>query len=436
MSHSIESLPLIPVGELRLGMMVHLDMSWLSHPFPRSSFRISSEKQLSTLRSLGLGEVHWDPDASLSVHEHIDTPAAADWVDSRPAARGAEELTPEKLQAEIAAAERRSRLQAQRAAAAACERQFAEATRQCTQVMDQVHRDPEAARRGAQDLTRGFADIMTAKDLCVRVLSGRDGDKLASHSINVTILSMLMGHAFGWSDAEMMDLGVGALMHDIGKIELPARLTKRLPGFTAAEARLYEEHVNYGLNLGRKMGLGDSVLAVIGQHHELGDNSGFPKGIGTNRMTAAARVVALINRYDNLCNPPNSSELVTPHDAISRLFALGKDKFDVTIMAAFIKLMGVYPAGSTVQLTDKRYAMVMAVNSSTQSTRSLKPQVMVFDPGTPHDEALLIDLESEKNLGILRGIRPHELPEDARAYLQPRPRIRFAVEPVIEDQAA
>lgn len=431
MAQSIDSYPVIHVNDLRVGMMVHLGMSWLSHPFPRSSFRISTEKQLSTIRNLGVSEVHWDPNTSLSVHGPEDAPA-----DKPAEVHAAEELTPERLQAEAAAAERRAKLHGQRAALAACEKQFSEATRQYGVVMEQVHRDPKAAAHGAQDLARGFADIMSAKDLCVRVLSGRDSDKLASHSVNVTVLSMLMGHTFGWTDAEMMDLGVGALMHDIGKIELPTRLTKRLPSFTAAEARLYEEHVNYGLDLGKKMALSAGALSVIAEHHELGDKSGFPKGIGTNRMTAAARVVALINRYDNLCNPPNTTELVTPHDAISRLFALGKDKFDVTIMAAFIKLMGVYPAGSTVQLTDKRYAMVMAVHSSPHSTRSLKPQVMVFDPKTPRDEALLIDLEGEKALGILRGIKPHELPEDARAYLQPRPRIRFAVEPAAEEQAA
>lgn len=435
MAHSIDSLPLIHVNDLKIGMMVHLGMSWLSHPFPRSSFRISTDKQLSTIRNLGVNEVHWDPANSLSVLTH-EPESEPERHAPEAAPLPAEPLTPERLQAEAAAAERRARLQAQRSALAASEKQFAEATRQYAAVLDQAHRDPQAAAQGAEALTRGFADIMKAKDLCVRVLAGRDGDKLASHSVNVTILSMLMGHTFGWSEAEMMDLGMGALMHDIGKLELPSRLTKRLPSFTAAEARLYEEHVNYGVALGRKMGLSNGALSVVAEHHELGDHSGFPKGIGTNRMTAAARVVALVNRYDNLCNPPNSTEQVTPHDAISRLFALGKDKFDVTIMAAFIKLMGVYPAGSTVQLTDKRYAMVMAVNSSPHSTRSLKPTVLVYDPGVPRDEALMLDLESDRDLGILRGVKPHDLPEAARAFLQPRPRIRFAVEPLAEDQAA
>ncbi len=433
MAQPIDSYPLIHVNDLKIGMMVHLDMSWLAHPFPRSNFRIATEKQLSTLRSLGVSEVRWDPANSLSVH----TPGTASAPDASPSPTQTEApaLTAEQLRAQAAAAERRALLHAQRSALAVCEKQFADATKQVNGVIEQVHRNPQAAAQAAHDITRGFADLMQAKDLSVRVLSGRDGDKLANHSVNVAILSMLMGHSFGWTDTEMMTLGTGALLHDLGKIELPTRLMRRLPSFTSAEARLYEQHVNYGIDIGAKMGLPPDVLAIIHEHHELGDRSGFPRGLGTNRMSAASRVVALINRYDNLCNPPNTSELVTPHDAISRLFALGKDKFDVTIMAAFIKMMGVYPAGSTVQLTDKRYAIVMAVNSSAHSTRAPKPTVLVFDPHTPRDEALLLDLESDKNLGILRGIKPHDLPEEARAYLQPRPRIRFAIEPVGEDQA-
>ena len=87
-------------------------------------------------------------------------------------------------------------------------------------------------------------------------------------------------------------------------------------------------------------------------------------------MSAAARIVALVNRYDNLCNPPSLAKALTPHEALSLLFAQARSQFDATMLNAFIRMMGVYPAGSVVQLTDDRYALVMSVNS----TRPLKPQ--------------------------------------------------------------
>jgi hypothetical protein len=134
---------------------------------------------------------------------------------------------------------------------------------------------------------------------------------------------------------------------------------------------------------------------VIAQHHEHADGSGFPAGLNSDRMTMAARIVALVNRYDNLCNPRLPARALTPHEALSLLFAQGRSKFDTSILGAFIKMMGVYPPGSTVQLTDDRYATVVAVNSS----RPLKPSVLVHDPAVPREEALVLDLESAVGLG-------------------------------------
>ena len=93
---------------------------------------------------------------------------------------------------------------------------------------------------------------------------------------------------------------------------------------------------------------------MIAQHHEHADGSGFPLKLNTDRMTLAARIVALVDRYDNLCNPYFLAKAMTPHEALSLLFAQGKTQYDTTILSGFIKMMGVYPPGSTVQLTDDR----------------------------------------------------------------------------------
>jgi hypothetical protein len=106
---------------------------------------------------------------------------------------------------------------------------------------------------------------------------------------------------------------------------------------------------------------------------------------------------------------------------VSVLFAQSRSKFDMPILSGFIRMMGVYPAGSVVQLTDDRYAMVMQVNS----TRPLKPRVLVHDPKVPRDEALLLDLEQTPDLGIRRSLAPAKLPQAAAAYLAPKPRVTY-----------
>ena len=180
-----------------------------------------------------------------------------------------------------------------------------------------------------------------------------------------------------------------------------------------------------GVAQARRMGLTAGATAVIAQHHEHGDGSGFPEKLNSDRMTMAARIVALVNRYDNLCNPHLLAKALTPHESLSLLFAQGRAKFDTSILGAFIKMMGVYPPGSTVQLTDDRYGTVVAVNSS----RPLKPTVLVHDPAVPREEALLLDLESAVGLGIRRSIKAQQLPPTAQDYLAPSPRIAYFFEP-------
>ncbi len=175
------------------------------------------------------------------------------------------------------------------------------------------------------------------------------------------------------------------------------------------------------------MNLSPAALAVLAQHHEMADGSGFPNRLNTERMSALARIVALVNRYDNLCNPAVPSHALTPHEALSLIFAQAKSKFDTTMLNAFIRMMGVYPPGSMVQLTDDRYATVISVNSS----RPLKPRVLVCEPSVPVEEALLLNLEETADLGIRRSLKPSQLPVAVQNYLSPRQRVVYFFEPAV-----
>ena len=180
--------------------------------------------------------------------------------------------------------------------------------------------------------------------------------------------------------------------------------------------------------MGQRMRLPAGALKVLAQHHEQADGSGFPLKVGGERLTMASRVVALVNRYDNLCNPQARTLALTPHEAVSVLFAQGRQRFDGAVLNAFIRMMGVYPAGSLVQLTDDRYGMVVGANSS----RPLKPRVLVHDTRVPRNEALMLDLERTPDLGIRRSLPAAKLPTAAIAYLDPRPRVSYYFEPLVQ----
>ena len=459
--------PEIDVQALRVGMFVHLDVGWMSHPFPLSSFRITTAAQVATIRSLGLTRVRWSPQDSdlslldggaLTAASKHPPKAAANDADGASGGAVAEPVAPAERAETAETAEttesaddpsapvtvpdrlgpaslsseegsriaRQLRLEAQREAQKICERQYSEASRACRQTLELVAARPTEARAQAEALTQALVDKMVdAREICIRVLAEGAGDKASMHAMNVAIISLLMGRCFGFSAEEIQDLGVGAMLHDIGKLELPLRLRYREDNFSPSELRAYQEHVETGLVQARRLGLSVGATAVIAQHHEHADGSGFPAGLNSDRMTMAARIVALVNRYDNLCNPRLPARALTPHEALSLLFAQGRSKFDTSILGAFIKMMGVYPPGSTVQLTDDRYASVVAVNSS----RPLKPSVLVHDPSVPREEALVLDLEGAVGLGIRRSIKPQQLPPTALDYLAPTPRVAYFFEP-------
>jgi putative nucleotidyltransferase with HDIG domain len=402
----------IAVEELRVGMYVHLDGGWLSHPFPLSAFRIAHHEEINTLRGLGLKRVRWVPEKS-----ELAAPPAAAPVSRQPTA------------AEAAEQQRRDALATQRAAAQLCERQHAEAALAWREASDAVAADPLQAGSNTLALTQAMLDkMLAAEEVAIRLVNG-GGDRAAAHALNVAVVAMLIGRTLGMGSSDMLDIGVGALLHDVGKQELPQRLHHAEDGFNAAEMAGYRDHVAKGVRQGQRMGLAEGAMAVLAQHHEHADGSGFPQHLTADRMHLGARVVAIVNRYDNLCNPGTRSLALTPHEAVATLFAQGRSRFDPPVLNAFIRMMGVYPAGSLVQLTDDRFAMVVSVNSS----RPLKPRVLVHGAAAHRgrvsgNEALLLDLEGQPNLGIRRSLSASKVPPATLAVLDPRPRVAYYFE--------
>jgi putative nucleotidyltransferase with HDIG domain len=421
----------INTSELRVGMFIHLDLGWMSHPFPLSSFKILSPEQIEVIRGLGKKTVRWVPEKS----DSIDAGTLAHEGGRAVAAAAAEAARPAETVAQAAARERREQLARQREATQLCEAQYGEAGEAWRKAFDNVGQRPEKAHKDTERLARALLDKMIGQgEMCIRMLNTASGDRATAHAMNVAVISMLMGRSFGLGETEMNDLGVGALMHDVGKLDLPERVRHHDERFSEAETDHYREHVALGVAQARRMGMSAGAMLVLAQHHECADGSGFPLRLASDRTTAAARIVALVNRFDNLCNPAVLARALTPHEALSTMFAQGRSKFDSTILNAFIRMMGVYPAGSVVQLTDDRFGMVVSVNSS----RPLKPCVMVHDVKVPRDEALHLDLETTPDLGIRRSIRAAQLPPAAMEYLAPRPRLAYFFEsaaPVLEPKA-
>jgi len=426
----------IEVRHLRVGLHVQLDLGWMAHPFPLNSFRLGSTEQIETLRGLGLARVRVVPSRSLPAALQALVDAGVIEADDAPEhvtrARTAVATTPPADPALDALEQERQRRRAQAAAEQDClataERAYAEAGRGLRRCFELVRSQPHAAREQCEAQVRDYLDlVLGAQEMAIRLLGEGAGDRASMHAINVTVISLLLGKAMGLPDETMQELGVGAMLHDVGKLDLPERV-RWLDPTTALvpvhERQYYQEHVALGVVIGKQMTLSPGAMLVLAQHHELSDGSGFPLKLGGERISLPARIVALVNRYDNLCNPASPAHAYTPHEALSLMYAQMKPQFDSAVFAAFVRMMGVYPPGSVVQLSDDRYALVTTVNSS----RPLKPRVLVHEPRAGRDVALTVDLESTPGLSIRRSMKPQHLPRAALDVLSPRPRVCYFFE--------
>ena len=403
---------LIDISQLRKGMFVQLDLGWMSHPFAVGSFKVSTDEQIQTLRGLGLSEVRYIPEKS---DPAFGDPGADDGVAAAP------------QQDNPMARERSEQLEAQHYSLALCEQEFADAV-QCYHLLRlQVQSAPVSAfQEGIALVARWVRALRGASESVIRVLEHPPGASEALHPVNSVALALLLGHALGMDAAELTDLGLAALLHDMGKMELPQRLRYIDRGFASDEVHAYQSYVAHSLAFAERMGVPPRALQGIAQHQELLDGSGFPLGLAGDKISQQGKVLALLNRFELLCNPGPDTSALTPHEALSVIFAQMREQFDPAVLGAFIRMMGVYPPGSVVQLANDRFAMVVSVNS----LRPLRPAVLVFDARVPREQALVLDLERMPDLGIRRSLKPALLPPAAQAYLAPPPRICYFFERV------
>jgi HD-GYP domain-containing protein (c-di-GMP phosphodiesterase class II) len=280
---TIEDSVWVDVKALRVGLYIELDVGWMSHPFPTGSFKISSQKQIETLQSLGQPRIRCIPSKS-------DPDPAAEQAQARAQAQ-ATALDERQLAALREKEQRRLRaaaLAAQDRSLVVCERRFGESVRLYRKAMDQVQTQPKLVAEQCHTMVNTYvSELLDKGEASIRLLSEAAGDKSSMHPVNVTIVSLLLGKAMGLQAAELHDLGMAAFLHDIGKVKVPDRVRWVEENFSTAEYRAYQEHVAQGALLAKTMELRPGAQLALAQHHELADGSGFPSRIKGDVMSVA-----------------------------------------------------------------------------------------------------------------------------------------------------
>lgn len=187
---------------------------------------------------------------------------------------------------------------------------------------------------------------------------------LYDHSVNVGIYAAALGVAMGLKTDQLLELGVGAMLHDVGKIQVDVEILEKPSGLTDAEFDEMKKHTLYGYDFLRSQP--DLPLLVAHcalQHHERLDGSGYPRGIKSDEIHLYGRIIGIVDSYDAMVTNRVYRKAFLPHEALEMLYA-STNQYDLEIMNTFRNHLIIYPVGMSVKLSTGYHGVVVDTNSN------------------------------------------------------------------------
>lgn len=203
----------------------------------------------------------------------------------------------------------------------------------------------------------------------------RKGDYIYRHGIACSIWAATFGRHLGLDRNELRELSLGALLSDVGKVRLPTELLLKAGPLEPDEIRHLRAHVDESRRIvAESAGLSDAIARMVAEHHERHDGSGYPRALRGPQIVLAARIVGLVDSYDAMTSDRGYASRRSPHQAMMELYRVRDRLFEGALVEQFIRVCGVFPTGTLVELSDGTVGVVMAVNA----LRRLRPVVMLL----------------------------------------------------------
>ncbi|MDR7865428.1 MAG: HD-GYP domain-containing protein [Sporomusaceae bacterium] len=271
-----------------------------------------------------------------------------------------------------------------------------EAVASAKQVMEQIKLgrkvDASEAKKVANtlvdELCRNHGTLVNFIDMRTKA------DYLFNHSVNVCILSTLTGISLGFDELRLRDLGVGALLHDTGKLMVPPEILSKTERLTLAELEEVRRHAEYGFDILRKnpdVSLMSAHCAF--QHHERFDGSGYPRGLKGNEIHQFAQIVALADVYDALTSDVIYRKAVPVYEALAIITKAAGMYFDPELVDHFAGNIAPYPIGSVVRLSNNHIGVVVDMSRESKT----KPVVRVIADAQKQRMNKIVEIDLSKN---------------------------------------
>ncbi|GJM79844.1 hypothetical protein HMSSN139_23400 [Paenibacillus sp. HMSSN-139] len=207
-------------------------------------------------------------------------------------------------------------------------------------------------------------DLSARDDAMIMMMNMNSMDHyLYRHSLNVCVYTLLLGQLHGYTKDELTVLGLGALLHDIGKTKLPLELLTKPSRLTDEEFEMIKRHPDFGFKM-LKDEPGIPLLSAhcAYQHHEKIDGSGYPRGIRGNEIHEYARWIAITDAYDAMTTHRSYRKAMLPHQALEVLYTGCGHWYEKPKLELFRDRVAIYPIGMTVRLSTGETGVVSRIH--------------------------------------------------------------------------
>lgn len=223
----------------------------------------------------------------------------------------------------------------------------------------------------------------------------KDSDEYtALHSVRVCILALTFGRHLDMTREELNLLGIGALLHDVGKMRVPDEILNKKDRLTEKEFEVMKTHVPLGVEvLQNTPGIPHAAIEVAANHHERYGGGGYANGKEGETIGVFGMIGGVVDCYDAITSDRSYHKGMTSYDALSKMYQWRNSAFHPGLIEQFIQCMGVYPIGSLVELSTGAIGVVATVNRE----RRLKPRIaLVLNSNKePFDKVKVVDLMIE-----------------------------------------
>ena len=299
-------------------------------------------------------------------------------------------------------------------------RLYADAIVHVKSFVDDVRRGTDIDYRTATPLVQNFIEsVFRNEAAAVTLFKLRGFDEYTyTHSINVSILAVLLGKHLGLDKPVLLKLGLAGMYHDVGKARMPEGILNKPGKLTEAEFQTMKAHPLEGYRIMRgQVDLDPEILRAVVEHHERHDGTGYPRGLQGEDIGRFSRIIAVVDVYDALTSRRVYKDAMAPAKALGMMYQLRDKDFPHNAIENFIRCIGVFPVGSFVRLSGGEFGIVSGANP----LRPTRPEIkVVLDARMRPQLPRLLDLESLEGTAqaqdIAEGLDPADFKIDLERF--------------------